>query len=100
MGGTGTETLQATLADGTVETVQTFVTYEKNMAKAVLAAGGIPIISSQTPNGDAWNKAKTAIGTPPRFVAYAETAASESGTVYMDHWKVHLGRKIGRSERS
>jgi rhamnogalacturonan acetylesterase len=79
-----------TLSDGTVEVVQTFVTYEKNMVNDVLARGGIPIISSQTPNGDAWNDAKTAISTPPRFVGYAEVAAAQTGSVYMDHWKVRV----------
>jgi rhamnogalacturonan acetylesterase len=86
--GSDNSTQTVTLSDGTVEVVQTFVTYEKNMAADVLAAGGIPILSSQTPNGDAWNTEKTEISDPPRFVGYAEIAASETDSVFMDHWSV------------
>ncbi|KAI5796187.1 SGNH hydrolase-type esterase domain-containing protein [Pyronema domesticum] len=84
--GTGNETTTVTLSDGTVEVVQTFVTYERNMVKAVLAKGGIPVLASQTPNGDAWNTEKTKISTPPRFVGYAELAAEDEGVAYVDHW--------------
>ena len=90
VGGTGSETTTVTLADGTVEVVQTFVTYEKNMVRDVLAKGGIPIVSSQTPNGDAWDSTKTKISTPVRFVGYAEVAAQQTGAAYIDHWKVSL----------
>jgi rhamnogalacturonan acetylesterase len=70
--------------------VQTFVTYEKNMVKDVLAKGGIPIISSQTPDGDAWNSAHTKmnLGSTCRFVAYAQLAAQQSGVDFIDHWTV------------
>lgn len=84
--GSDNSTKTVTLSDGTVEVVQTFVTYEKNMANDVLAAGGVPILSSQTPNGDSWNDAKTEISYPPRFVGYAEIAASQTGSVFMNHW--------------
>ncbi|KAF8246150.1 SGNH hydrolase [Wilcoxina mikolae CBS 423.85] len=86
--GTGTETTTITLADGRTEVVQTFVTYEKNMVKDVLAKGGIPIIASQTPDGDAWNSAHTKmqLGSTCRFVMYAQLAAQQSGANFIDHW--------------
>lgn len=70
--------------------VQTFVTYEKNMVRDVLAKGGIPIISSQTPNGDQWNAAKTKMNpsSTNRFVNYAAQVASDENVAYIDHWKV------------
>jgi rhamnogalacturonan acetylesterase len=92
--GSDDSTETVTLSDGTVEVVQTFVTYEKNMVADVLAAGGIPIVSSQTPNGDAWNDAKTEISDPPRFVGYAEIAASETNSVFLDHWSVSHLREV------
>ncbi|KAI5793049.1 SGNH hydrolase-type esterase domain-containing protein [Geopyxis carbonaria] len=85
--GDGTQTTTVTLSDGTVEVVQTFVTYEKRMIADVIAKGGIPVVSGQTPNGDAWNTALTLIAEPPRFVPYAEMAAGNySQATYIDHW--------------
>lgn len=79
------------LADGTTEIVQTFVTYEKKMVADVIAAGGIPVVSSTTPNGDAWNDAHTAMLEGNRFVPYSMYAAgnySSQGAKWIDHYGV------------
>jgi rhamnogalacturonan acetylesterase len=41
---------QITLANGTVEVVQTFSTYLRRMVADVVAKGATPIVSGQTPN--------------------------------------------------
>lgn len=100
--GEGSETVTVTLANGQVEVVQTFVTYIKRMVSDVLNAGGIPIVSSQTPNGDAWDSAKKKIGTPPRFVNMAKIAAQAfpGKAWYLDHWLVSRYRPgVYRNER-
>ncbi|RPB02274.1 SGNH hydrolase [Choiromyces venosus 120613-1] len=85
--GDGTQTTTVTLANGTVETVQTFVTYEKWFIRDVIAKGGIPVVSSTTPNGDAWNDAHTAMLEPNRFVPYAKMAAGNfTQATYVDHY--------------
>lgn len=89
--GDGTETTTVTLADGTVEVVQTFVTYEKRMVVDVINAGGIPVVSSTTPNGDAWNTAHTAFLPGNRFVPYSQYAAgnyTSRGATWIDHYGV------------
>jgi rhamnogalacturonan acetylesterase len=87
--GDDTSTTTVTLSDGTVEVVQTFVTYEKWMVQDVLAAGGIPVVSSTTPNGDAWNDAHTEVSEGNRFVPYSKYAAgnyTSQGATWIDHY--------------
>lgn len=87
--GDGTQTTQVTLADGTVETVQTFVTYMKWAIRDIIAKGGIPVVSSTTPNGDAWNADKIEMSAPNRFVPYAKMSAGNfTQATYIDHYEV------------
>ncbi|KAL7267656.1 hypothetical protein RUND412_009748 [Rhizina undulata] len=85
--GDGNDTTTVTLDDGTVEVVQTFVTYLKNMIEDVIAAGGVPVISSETPNGDAWDDDHLTMSAPNRFVQYAKEAAGNyTQATYVDHY--------------
>ncbi|KAI5782371.1 SGNH hydrolase-type esterase domain-containing protein, partial [Peziza echinospora] len=87
--GYGAETQVVTLADGTVETVQTFTTYLKWAARDIIAKGGIPLISSTTPNGDAWTADLLSVAAPNRFVEYAWRAYDAykgQGATYIDHY--------------
>lgn len=60
-----------------------FPFYIQNAVTALRAKGAIPIVSSQTPTND-WTNGQ--IGAGPRFVAYAQTAASRTGATYVDHY--------------
>lgn len=61
------------------------------MIQDVLDKGGIPVVSSQTPNGDAWNSDLLTVSEGPRFVPYAEMAAGNfSAATYIDHWDVSV----------
>ncbi|CUS12141.1 unnamed protein product [Tuber aestivum] len=86
--GDGTQTTEVKDANGTVEIVQTFVTYEKWFIRDIIAKGGIPVVSSTTPNGDVWNSAHTEMLEPNRFVPYAKMAAgSFTQATYVDHYE-------------
>ncbi|CAZ81591.1 unnamed protein product [Tuber melanosporum] len=86
--GDGAQTTVVKLANGTVETVQTFVTYEKWFIRDVIGKGGFPVVSSTTPNGDAWNPAHTEMLAPNRFVPYAKMAAGNfTEATYIDHYE-------------
>ncbi|CAI7655057.1 unnamed protein product [Penicillium bialowiezense] len=81
--GTGSETCSTTY-DGVAETVLTFGAYVKAATKKFQAKGANVIISSQTPNNP-WETG-VFVYSEPRFVGYAETAASEAGVPYIDHF--------------
>ncbi|PWW79282.1 Carbohydrate Esterase Family 12 protein [Tuber magnatum] len=86
--GDGTQTTEVKDVNGTVEIVQTFVTYEKWFIGDIIAKGGIPVVSSRTPNGDSWNSARTKMLEPNRFVPYAKMAAGNfTEASYVDHYE-------------
>ncbi|KAK0246256.1 rhamnogalacturonan acetylesterase [Armillaria nabsnona] len=63
--------------------IHTFPYYIQNAVTALQAKGAIPIISAQTPSND-WDDG--VITDPPRFVAYANTAATRTGAKYINHY--------------
>ncbi|EPS35507.1 hypothetical protein H072_11069 [Dactylellina haptotyla CBS 200.50] len=97
--GTSTETCPVTY-NGVAETVLTFSAYLENATKSLKAKGAIVILSSQTPNNP-WEGVTTFPGTgsPPRFVAYAETSAGRQGATYLNHWlySMDLYKRLGAS---
>lgn len=83
--GEGTDTQTVTLANGTVEVVQTFSTYLRRMVADALAKGATPILSSQTPNNP-YENSNTIVWGPPRFVDYAKNVALAANVPYVDHF--------------
>lgn len=63
--------------------IHTFPYYIQNAVTALRAKGPIPIVSSQTPSSG-WSNGQIVAG--PRFVGYAQTAASRAGATYIDHY--------------
>lgn len=63
--------------------IHTFPFYIQNAVTALQAKGAIPIVSSQTPD-NIWTNG--VIGAGPRFVGYAQTAASRTGPAFVDHY--------------
>ncbi|KAK0233632.1 rhamnogalacturonan acetylesterase [Armillaria fumosa] len=63
--------------------IHTFPYYIQNAVTALQAKGAIPIVSAQTPSND-WDDGD--ITDPPRFVAYANTAATRTGAKYINHY--------------
>ncbi|KAG9122419.1 hypothetical protein FRC07_001208 [Ceratobasidium sp. 392] len=96
--GEGTNTQTVTLADGTVEVVQTWPTYVKWMIDGAKSKGATPIISAQTPNNP-YENSDTIINSPPRFVGYAKNAAAAKGVPYVDHFaaSISLYTKLGKA---
>jgi len=70
-------------AAGQTLVIHTFPFYIQNAVTALQAKGAIPIVSSQTPSND-WSNGQIVAG--PRFVGYAQTAASRTGATYIDHY--------------
>lgn len=71
------------IPSGVGETVYTFNHYLETAASQLQAKGATVIISSQTPNNP--DETGSFVYSPSRFVGYAETSASESDSVYVDH---------------
>ncbi|KAG8741254.1 hypothetical protein FRC10_003134 [Ceratobasidium sp. 414] len=96
--GEGTDTQTVTLADGTVEVVQTWPTYVGWMIDGAKSKGATPIISSQTPNNP-YENSTTIINSPPRFVGYAKDVATAKGVPYVDHFAacISLYTKLGKT---
>lgn len=65
-------------------TIHTFNYYIDNAVNSLKAKGAIPIISSQTPD-NIWS-GNTLGNPPPRFVGYAQTASTQTGVTYVDHY--------------
>jgi len=63
--------------------IHTFPFYIQNAVTALKAKGAIPIVSSQTPD-NIWSGSQIAAG--PRFVGYAQTAASRTTATFVDHF--------------
>ncbi|KAG7452303.1 rhamnogalacturonan acetylesterase [Guyanagaster necrorhizus] len=76
-------TATVTTSDGESLVIHTFPYYIQNAVSSLQARGAIPIVSSQTPDND-WDNG--VITDPPRFVAYAETAATRTGATYINHY--------------
>lgn len=71
------------IISGVAETVYTFPYYIETAASQLQEKGATVIISSQTPNNP--DETGSFVYSPSRFVGYAETSASVSGSVYVDH---------------
>lgn len=84
---------------GTKILVHTFPYYIQNAVNSLKAKGAIPIVSSQTPSND-WSGAAIVAG--PRFVGYAQTAASRTGVTYVNHYGyvANSFNKLGQSTTS
>ncbi|KAK7465405.1 hypothetical protein VKT23_005383 [Stygiomarasmius scandens] len=76
-------TATVTTSTGASITIHSFPFYIQNAVTALQAKGAIPIVSSQTPD-NIWSG--NVIGAGPRFVGYAQTAASRTGAQYIDHY--------------
>ncbi|KAG7099621.1 hypothetical protein E1B28_001449 [Marasmius oreades] len=76
--------------------IHTFPYYIQNAVNLFKSKGAIPIISSQTPSND-WSNGAIVAG--PRFVGYAQTAASRTGATYIDHYgyTAQAYNKLGQS---
>jgi rhamnogalacturonan acetylesterase len=63
------------------------------------AKGAIPIVSSQTPSND-WSGGAIVAG--PRFVGYAQTAASRTAVTYINHYGyvAQAFNKLGQTSTS
>ncbi|PPQ78554.1 hypothetical protein CVT24_001649 [Panaeolus cyanescens] len=83
-------------ADGSSVVIRTFPYYIQNAVNALKAKGAIPIVSSQTPSND-WSNGSIVAG--PRFVGYAQTAASRTGVTYINHYGyvAQAFKRIGQS---
>ncbi len=68
---------------GTSIVIHTFPYYIQNAVTALQAKGAIPLVSAQTPSND-WSNGAIVAG--PRFVEYAQTAASRTGATYINHY--------------
>ncbi|KAH9924622.1 SGNH hydrolase [Epithele typhae] len=77
------DSTQTCISPTTGETVYTFVFYEVQAGKALMAKGAKVIFSSQTPNNP-WETGTFTYGAN-RFVGYAQTAAKAIGAMYVDH---------------
>ncbi|KAF8973508.1 SGNH hydrolase [Flammula alnicola] len=67
-------------AVGSDLTTTATVTTSNQLAKS---QGAVPIVSSQTPD-NIWTNG--VISAPPRFVGYAQLAASQTSVTYVDHF--------------
>ncbi|KAJ7706017.1 rhamnogalacturonan acetylesterase [Mycena rosella] len=76
-----TETVTA--ANGTQILIHSFAFYIENAVNSIKAKGGIPIISSQTPD-NIWSG--TAIAAGGRFVTYAQSVGTDTTITYVDHY--------------
>ncbi|KAF5385098.1 hypothetical protein D9615_001278 [Tricholomella constricta] len=76
-------TATVTKADGTTVVIHTFPYYIQNAVNSLKTKGAIPIVSSQTPS-NIWSSGVITAG--PRFVEYAQTAASRTSVTYLNHY--------------
>jgi len=81
--GTDYSTTCSTVYDGVAETVLTYEAYLVNAANKFKALGAKVIISSATPDNP-WETG-TFTYSANRFVGYAEDAATNSGSTFVDH---------------
>jgi len=97
--GDGSATQTVTLADGTVEVVQTFPTYLKWMIDGAISKGATPIISSQTPNNPYEGVDTIVNPVPNRFEGYASGAATAKGVPFVSHWTgtISYYEKLGKA---
>ncbi|KAF8167612.1 SGNH hydrolase [Crassisporium funariophilum] len=85
-------TATVTSASGASIVIHTFPYYIQNAVTALKAKGAIPIVSSQTPSND-WSNGAIVAG--PRFVGYAQTAASRTSATYLNHYG-YVAQAFGR----
>ncbi|KAJ7293735.1 SGNH hydrolase [Mycena rebaudengoi] len=76
-------TSTVTTASGTKILIHSFAFYIENAINAIKAKGGIPIISSVTPD-NIWNGTQIAPGG--RFVTYAHSIGIDTSITYVDHF--------------
>jgi len=72
-----------TAANGTQILIHSFAFYIENAVNSIKAKGGIPIISSVTPD-NIWTG--TAIAAGGRFVTYAQSIGVDTNITYVDHY--------------
>ncbi|KAF7339334.1 Carbohydrate esterase family 12 protein [Mycena sanguinolenta] len=72
-----------TTANGTQITIHSFAFYVENAVNSIKAKGGIPIISSLTPD-NIWSG--TTIAAGGRFVGYAQSVGTDTSITYVDHF--------------
>lgn len=98
VGSDTTTTATVTAANGTQIVIHTFNYYVQNAVNSLKAKGAIPIVSSQTPD-NIWSSATTMSG-PSRFVGYAQIAASQTSTTYVNHFNyvVQAYQKLGQTQ--
>lgn len=70
---------------GTTILIHSFAFYIENAITAITAKGGIPIISSVTPD-NIWVNNSIPLGSGGRFVTYAQSIGTRKGIVYVDHF--------------
>ncbi|KAK7689943.1 hypothetical protein QCA50_006583 [Cerrena zonata] len=89
-------TATVTTSSGASLVIHTFPYYIQNAVTALQAKGAIPIVSSQTPSNN-WSGSSISAG--PRFVGYAQTAASRTKAQYIDHYDyvAQAYNKIGQT---
>jgi lysophospholipase L1-like esterase len=78
--GTGPETTQETLPDGTRETVGTFGAHLRRMVREALAAGALPVVMSPVPHKDRWQHARDF----ENFAAWGREVAAAEGAPFID----------------
>ncbi|KAK0465577.1 rhamnogalacturonan acetylesterase [Desarmillaria tabescens] len=76
-------TATVTTSNGTQILIHSFAYYIENAVDAIQAKGGIPIISSVTPD-NIWDGDSIAAGG--RFVTYAQSIGTRKGITYVDHY--------------
>ncbi|KAJ6519981.1 rhamnogalacturonan acetylesterase [Mycena sanguinolenta] len=72
-----------TTSNGTQITIFSFAFYVENAVNSIKAKGGIPIISSLTPD-NIWTG--TTIAAGGRFVGYAQSVGTDTNITYVDHY--------------
>ncbi|KAJ6621205.1 rhamnogalacturonan acetylesterase [Mycena sp. CBHHK59/15] len=77
-------TSTVTTANGTQILIHSFAWYVENAVNAIKAKGGIPIISSQTPD-NIWSNSTT-VAAGGRFVTYAHSVGTDTNIAYVDHF--------------
>ncbi|KAF7347701.1 Carbohydrate esterase family 12 protein [Mycena venus] len=79
-------TSTVTAANGTQILIHSFAFYIENAVNAIKAKGGIPIISSLTPDNIWTTTSPIVIAAGGRFVTYAQSVGVDTSITYVDHY--------------
>jgi lysophospholipase L1-like esterase len=78
--GTGPQTQEETLADGSRETVLTYGAYLRRYVREALAAGAVPVVASPVPHKDRWADRRDF----EEHAAWGREVAQQEGALFID----------------